>query len=141
MRAGDRAEPRDPDQGAHLGLAEGDLLAHRPEHPDERLLDVLRQLVDDAIGADLDALAVGERARLRARAHVEADDQRARGGGEVDVALGDAPDAGMDDADAHLGVLDLFDLADGSLHGALDVCLDDEPELLDVALLHLLEQA
>src|SRR6266480_2741252 len=49
------------------------------------------------------AFAVGERARFRARAHVEADDQRARGGGEIDVALGDAPDAGMDDADAHLG--------------------------------------
>ena len=31
------------------------------EHADERLLDVLRQLVDDAVGADLDALALGER--------------------------------------------------------------------------------
>ena len=30
------------------------------EHADERLLDVLGELVDDAVGADLDALAVGE---------------------------------------------------------------------------------
>ena len=30
------------------------------EHADERLLDVLGQLVDDAVGADVDALALGE---------------------------------------------------------------------------------
>src|SRR5207302_5954383 len=76
-----------------------------------------------------------------ARANVEADNQRARGGGQVDVALSDAADARVDDADAHLGVLDLLDLADRGLDGALDVGLDDQAELLDLSFLHLFEQA
>src|SRR5262249_16224984 len=34
VRARDRPEPRDPDQRAHLGLGEWDLLADRAEHAD-----------------------------------------------------------------------------------------------------------
>ena len=66
---------RDDAEGvAHLRLAERLLGLDRREHADERLLDVLGQLVDDAVGPDLDALALGERARLGVRADVEADD-------------------------------------------------------------------
>ena len=46
--------------GAHLGLAERLLGRDRREHADERLLDVLGELVDDAVRADVDALALGE---------------------------------------------------------------------------------
>src|SRR6185312_17557533 len=45
----------------------------RAEQADERLLDVLGQLVDDAVGADLDAFPLGELARLGGGPHVEAD--------------------------------------------------------------------
>ena len=45
-------------KSAHLGLAEDLLGRHGREHPDERLLDVLRQLVDHAVRADVDALAL-----------------------------------------------------------------------------------
>ncbi len=55
---------RDPEQGPDLDLADRLLGCDRAEHADERLLDVLGQLVDNAVGADLDALALGELARL-----------------------------------------------------------------------------
>src|SRR5262249_33685275 len=56
------------------------------------------------------------------------------------VVLGDPADALVDDGDAHLGVLDLRELADGRLDGALHVALEDEAQLLDGALLHLGEE-
>src|SRR5207247_10521725 len=83
--AGDRPEPRDPEELANLRLAERLLGLDRSEHADEGLLDVLRELVDDAVAADVDALALGERPRLGARAHVEADAAGVRDRGEADV--------------------------------------------------------
>src|SRR3954454_4776963 len=97
--AGDVAEPRRAEDRAHFDLAEDRLGLDRLEHADERLLDVLGELVNDAVGADLDALALGQRARLRARPDVEADDQRACRARQVDVVLGDAADALQDDVD------------------------------------------
>src|SRR5438105_9528401 len=126
VAAGDRAEARDPEELAHLHLAERLLGLDRAEHADERLLDVLRELVDDAVGADVDALALGERTRLGARPHVEADDERVRDRGEADVALRDRADARVDDIHAHLGMLDLLELRHGRLDGAVDVALHDE---------------
>ena len=72
--------------------------------------------------------------------HVEADDHRVRGRGEVDVVLGDAADAGVDHVDAHLGVVDLRELADDRLDRALHVALEDDVEVGDAAGLHLLEE-
>jgi hypothetical protein len=103
MQPGDRAEARDAEERAHLGLADDRLGLDRRQHADERLLDVLGQLVDDAVLADLDPLPLGELARLGRGTHVEADDHRVRGGGEVDVVLGDRADARVDHVDAHLG--------------------------------------
>ena len=138
--ARDRAEPRDLEERAHLGLAEDLLGRDRREHPDERLLDVLGELVDDAVGADVDALALGELPRLGARPDVEADHERVRRRCEVDVVLGDPADAGVDHVDPHLGVLDLPELADERLDRALHVALEDDVEVLDGARLHLLEE-
>ena len=53
--AGDRAEPRDLEERANLDLADDRLGLDRREHADERLLDLLGQLVDDAVEPDLDA--------------------------------------------------------------------------------------
>ena len=72
--------------------------------------------------------------------HVEADHHRVRGGGEVDVVLGDAADARVDHVDAHLGVVDLLQLADDRLDRALHVALEDDVEVGDAARLELLEQ-
>ena len=138
--AGDRPEPRDPEERAHLDLADDRLGLDRGEHADERLLDLLGQLVDDAVEADLDAGALGDASHLGRRTHVEADDHRARRRSEVDVVLGDPADAGVDHVDAHLGMLDLAELGDDRLDGALHVALDDDVQVLHAAGLHLLEQ-
>ena len=68
-------------------------------------------------------------------------DERVRGRREVHVVLGDPADAGVDHVDAHLGVLDLAELAEERLDRALHVALEDDVEILDDALLHLGEQA
>src|SRR5437764_3666037 len=138
--AGDVAEPRCAEDRAHLGLAERLLGLDRLEHADERLLDVLGQLVDDAVGADLNTLALRERARLGAWANVEADDQRVRRAREVDVVLGDPADTLEDDVHAHLGVLDLLQLRDRGFDRADDVALEDQVQILDAAAAELFEQ-
>ena len=126
---------------ARTSASPEDLLGRdRRQHPDERLLDVLGQLVDDAVGADVDALALGELPRLGARPHVEADDERVRRRREVDVVLRDAADARVDHVDAHLGMLDLAELAEQRLDRALHVALEHDVEVLDGAGLHLLEE-
>src|SRR5207248_8261023 len=50
--AGDRAEPGDLEEVAHLDLADHRFGLDRREQSDERLLDLARQLVDDAVLAD-----------------------------------------------------------------------------------------
>ena len=72
--------------------------------------------------------------------NVEADDERVRGRREVHVVLGDPADTRVDDVDANFGVLDLAELADECLDGALDVALEHDVEVLDGARLHLLEE-
>src|SRR5207249_6055143 len=58
----------------------------------------------------------------------------------VDVVLRDAADAGVDDVDAHLRVLDLAELADERFDRSLHVALEDDVEVLDAALLDLREE-
>ena len=77
---------------------------------------------------------------MASAADVEADDQGGRSRCQVDVVLGDTSHAGVDDVDAHLRVLDLRQLPEERLDGALNVALEDEVELLDGALLHLREE-
>src|SRR4029077_6904155 len=100
----------------------------------------LGELVDHAVGADVDTLAVGELLGLDARPDVEADHERVRRRGQVDVVLGDAADARMDHVDADLGVLDLAELPDERLDRALHVALEDDVEVLDGALRDLVEE-
>ena len=84
--AGDRAQPGDLEDLPHLGLAEDllDLLGH--QHADQRLLDVVGHLVDDVVGADVDALALRLELGLGVGPDVEADHDRVRRGGQADVA-------------------------------------------------------
>src|SRR5918996_6270191 len=78
VAAGDHAQARGAEERAHLGLAECLFALLRGEHADERLAAVVRELVDDPVRAQVDALALGERARLRVGAHVEAEHDRVR---------------------------------------------------------------
>ena len=107
VAAGDGADPGDPEDLADLGVAGDDLFELGGEHADHGLLDVLEQLVDDLVGADLDVLGVGQLAGLAVGADVEADDRGVGGGGQLDVVLGDAADGPVDEGQLHLVALEL----------------------------------
>ena len=62
--------------GAHLELADDVLDDVGLEQADQGVADVLDRAVDDPVGADVHALALGEDAGLGPGAHVEADDDR-----------------------------------------------------------------
>jgi hypothetical protein len=84
---------RDLEDLAHLGVAQ-DLLAQLGrEQALGGLLEVVGDVVDDLVRADLDALLLGERAGLARRDDVEPDDDRLGRLGQDHVALGDAADA------------------------------------------------
>jgi hypothetical protein len=72
------------------------------EHAGQRGLHVVDGVVDDVVVADLHAAAFGELARLRIRAHVEADHDRLRRERQVDVGFGDAADRRVHDVDLDL---------------------------------------
>ena len=72
--------------------------------------------------------------------HVEADDDRVGRVGQHDVGLGDTADRRVDDVDADLGLVHLVERVLERLDRALHVGLDDEVEVLELALGDTLEQ-
>src|ERR1041385_6295306 len=100
---GDRSDPRNLEYLAHLGFAEDDFALFGPEHSFHRRADVGHRFVDDAVQLDVDAFAFRRGARVVVRAHVEADDDRARRLREQNVALGDCADTAMHDVDVDFG--------------------------------------
>ena len=118
-----------------LGLAERLLDLDRLEHALHRVAQVFGDFVDDRVGADVDALALGGAAGVGQRPHVEADDDRVGGRGQHHVGLVDAAGLRVDDVDRDLLLGDLGDLVLERLERAGDVGLEDDVELLDVALL------
>src|SRR3954447_10403837 len=127
--AGDRAHAGGAEDRADLDVAEGVLDLLGLEHALHRRADLLERAVDDGVGADLDALALGEQTRLAHRADVEAEDDRVGRGGEHDVGLVDPADAAREDADDDLVLRQAGDLVLDGLEGAGDVVLDDEVDL------------
>src|SRR2546425_937919 len=124
---------------AHLGVAEGGLDHLGLEHPGERLLDVLEELVDDLVLAHIDPRGVRDTACRRLHLRVEADDDGARSRRKREVRFGDVADGVVDDRE---GDLVLWHLREGALdrfERALHVDLEDDLELLRLAFLHLRE--
>src|SRR5450756_1710546 len=95
-RTGDVAEPAGAEHLAHLCGTELDLLVLRLEHALEGRLDVVDRLVDHRVEAHVDALALGELLDPLGELHVEADDDRAVDGRQVDVVLRDRADTAVD---------------------------------------------
>ena len=96
--AGDLADLGDLEDVEDLGAAGVVLLEDRLEEAVHGLGDLVLQLVDDGVQADLDVLALGDFGGLAVGPDVEADDDRVRGRGEEDVGLGDGADTGVEDA-------------------------------------------
>src|SRR5262249_58982172 len=91
--ARDHADPRSAEDLADLEVADDVLDGLRRQHALHGVAQLVDRAVDDRVQADLDTLAVGQLARLAHRADVEAEHDRLRRGGQVDVGLRDAADA------------------------------------------------
>ena len=76
--AGDPADLGDVEGLQHLGVAEEGFALDRRQHAREHAFDVVQQVVDDRVVADLDAFALGQVAGLFRGADVEAEDRRRR---------------------------------------------------------------
>ena len=108
--------------------------------PCHRGAQLLERLVDDRVGADLDALAVGDAARASPTGRtLKPRIDRVGGRGEHHVGLVDAADAAVDDVDRDLVLRQLGDLVLERLERAGDVGLEHEVELLELALLDAVE--
>src|SRR3954467_12305432 len=130
QRTGDVADLRHPEDLADLRRAELDLLVHRLEHALEGGLDLVDGLVEDRVVPDVHPLAVGQLGGLALGPDVEAQDDDVVGQRQVDVALGDATDAAVDDPQRDVVAhLDLHQRLFERLDGARVVALDDQVEL------------
>ena len=90
--AGDGPDLGDLEDLAHDGTAQVNFLDLRYEHPLDGLFDVVGDLVDDVVTADLDLLFLGERDGTVFGSDAEADHDGLRSVGQDDVALGDPAD-------------------------------------------------
>src|SRR5688572_2568598 len=123
----------------HLGVADDGLDHHRLEHPGERLLDVVEQLIDDLVHTHVDVGLIGDALRRRFHLRVEADHHRTGGRGEREVGLGDVAHRVVDQLQADLFRRYLREGTLDRLERALHVGLEDELQLLGLALFDLRE--
>ena len=108
-RAGDDRVLADADDLADLRPALDDLDDLRLEQALEGRLDVVGQLVDDVVQADVDALGLGGAAGGVGDLGVEADDDRVRGGRQHDVVVGDVAGALEEDVEPDLVLVELLE--------------------------------
>ena len=140
VAAGDGPHLRHAIDLANLGAAVRDLLERRLEQPDHRVPEVVEQLVDHGVEADLDLLLLGELDGVPLRSDVEADDDRLGGRREQHVVGGDRADAAVQHRRLHLGRADLLDRVAQHFERALHVGLEHHGEILDLALFDLAEE-
>src|SRR6266850_240985 len=124
----DGANLRDLEQLTDLGLPHDHFLLFGGQQAFHGRLHLFHRLIDDAVGADLHALAIGGGAGIGVGPNVEAYDDRARGFGEQHVGLGDRADAAVHYLDLHLGGRQLGEGIGQRLRRAALVGLDDDPQ-------------
>src|SRR5690606_24092153 len=107
VRTGDGAQTGHTDHGSHLRSAEHLLQLLGGELADQELFQLVEELVDDPVGADLDARRLGGLACLGLGTDVESDDHGFGDLGQRDVVLVDAADTGVDDLDPPALAFDL----------------------------------
>src|SRR5579864_6875982 len=136
--AGDRPRLRRLEDLLHARGPQARFLERRLEQAGHGLLDLVRDVVDDRVLADVDLLAIRHALRVAIRLHVEADDDGTRGRREQHVRLVDGADAGVDDADLDAVVAQLRERVGQHFGRSLHVGFDDDREILHGAFGHLL---
>ena len=109
------------------------LARHRATHG-------VSQVIDDIEILELDAVALGERLRLRIGADVKADNWRARCGGQLHVAFGDSADTRTQHAHLDQVSRDLVHGMDNCLDRTLYVGFDDQRIFLRLDRIHVGEK-
>ena len=132
-RAGDDRALADTEDLADLGAALDDLDDLRLEQALERRADVVGQLVDDVVQADVDAFGLGGAAGGLGDLGVEADDDRVRGRRQHDVVVGDVAGALVEDVEPDLLLVELLERVGDRAERAGHVGLEDDPQLLGLA--------
>ena len=140
IAAGHDAHAGDLVDLAHLDAAQLDLLELGIEHALHGGLDLLDALIDDAVHAHIHLVALGDQLGLGVGTDIEAHDDGVGGGGQHDVALVDGAHCAVDDPDVDLLVAQLLQRDLDGLGGALNIGLDDDVQVLHLALLDLAEQ-
>src|SRR5690606_18905281 len=135
---GNLADARDAVDLADFDHADDFLALFGRQHAGQGVANIVHRVVDDVVVTQVDAVVLGQFLGTLFGAHVEADDYRIGGDGQVDVAFRDA---------THSGVHELLTTfvggeLDQGLHQlflrALHVGLDDERQRL-LAFAHVLE--
>src|SRR5690606_6905236 len=130
--ARDPADLGDVERLQHLGVAQEGFALERRQHARKHALNVVQQVVNDRVVADLDAFTLSQFARLLRRTDVEAQDRRPGRLGQVDVALGDAAGAVHDHAGPHFVVAHLLQRGGDGFGRTLHVRLDEDRQLADL---------
>src|SRR3954451_8023486 len=139
-RARDDRVLADADDLSDLGASLDDLDDLGFEKPLEGGPDVVRQLVDDVVQADVDALGLGGTPRGVGDLRVEAHDDGIRRSSEHDVVVGDVAGAFEQDVETDLLLVELLEgVGDGTQRPG-HVRLQDDPELLGLTRLDLAVQ-
>ena len=133
IATGHLAQLADAEDLEDLGAAEENFALDRAQHAGQLRFDFVDQVVDDRVISDVDARATGELPRLDVGAHVEADHQRLRRGGEADVGFVDAADSGVQHIDLHILALEIFQAGGDRFRGAVGIGLDDDGEFGHIA--------
>ncbi|MNE23458.1 hypothetical protein D3C80_1167130 [compost metagenome] len=141
---GNLANLGDVEDFQDLGIAEEGFAAFRRQKTRHGCLNVIHQIVDDVVVADVEAVTLGDRTSLCIGADVEADDCGIRCLGERDIRLGDRAGARMDDTGTNFVGTKLVERRDDRFDRTLHVTLDDQREFLETGILqlahHLLER-
>ena len=104
---GHRSNFRDAENFEHLGAALVGFLESRLEQAAHGALDLILQLVNDRVQADIDFFLLGNFLRLALRPHVEADDDRIRRRSQKNIGLRDGPHARSQQFQSHFVVREL----------------------------------
>src|SRR5213593_4676337 len=141
VRAADGAELRDDEDLTNLRPAERRLANLWREHSREGGLEIVDRLVDDVVVPDVDTVRLRLGRRFGLGLHVESQHDRVGRRREHHVALSDHADRAVDDLQFHLVGRQAFERLRQRPDGALDVGLQNEPQLLHLARLDLLLQS